>query len=65
MNRADVKSEHAERVLGHVIPGIEGIYNRHTYINEKAEAVRRLAALIETIINPPGDNVLPFTGAAS
>src|SRR5262249_16381069 len=39
MSRAGVQSEHAERVLGHVIPGIEGIYNRHQYTDEKAAAL--------------------------
>jgi hypothetical protein len=36
MSRAGVPSEHAERVLGHVIPGIEQIYDRHQYFEEKA-----------------------------
>jgi integrase len=58
----------AEQVLGHAIPGIAGVYNRHAYFEEKAEALNRLAARIETIINPPaGDNVLSaaarFSGA--
>jgi integrase len=30
MSRAGVPSEHAERVLGHVIGGVEGVYNRHS-----------------------------------
>ena len=58
MSRAGVQSEHAERVLGHVIAGVEGIYDRYEYLPEKSEAVRRLAALIETIVNPPADNVV-------
>ena len=35
MSRAGVPSEHAERVLGHVIKGVEGIYDRHGYSEEK------------------------------
>jgi integrase len=42
----------AERVLGHVIRGIEGVYNRHNYDIEKAAALEKLAVLIERIINP-------------
>jgi integrase len=57
MSRAGVLSEHAERVLGHVIKGVEGIYDRHTFDAEKADALQRLASLIEIIINPPADNV--------
>jgi hypothetical protein len=50
----------AERALGHAIAGVEGVYDRHFYSDEKADALNRLAALVETIINPPSDNVLPL-----
>jgi integrase len=61
MSRAGVLSEHAERVLGHVIPGVEGVYDRHKYFDEKADALRKLAALIERIVDPPAaDNVVPL-----
>ena len=32
--------------------GVEGIYDRHQYRDEKAHALNALAGLIETIINP-------------
>ena len=51
MSRAGVQSEHAERVLGHARPGVEGTYDRHDYAPEKAMALGKLAALIETIVN--------------
>jgi integrase len=61
MSRAGVTSEVAERVLGHVIGGVEGIYNRHQYFEEKADALSKLAALIERIINPSDQtNVIPL-----
>jgi integrase len=50
MSRAGVQSEYAERVLGHVIPGIEGVYNRHQYTDEKAAVLTKLAALIKQIV---------------
>jgi len=56
MSRAGVSSEHAERALGHVIGGVEGIYDRHAYFEEKANALAKLAALIGTILNPPADD---------
>ncbi len=65
MSRAGVLSEHAERVLGHGIGGVEGVYDRHPYFAEKADALRKLAALIERITNPPGDNVVPLHEVAS
>ena len=60
MSRAGVTSEHAERVLGHVIGGVEGVYDRHSYMDEKAAALDRLARLIDLIVNPPADNVVPI-----
>ena len=61
MSRAGVSSEHAERVMGHAIPGVEGIYDRHHYRDEKADALVRLAALIEAIVHPRA-NVVPMRG---
>jgi integrase len=63
MSRAGVNDRHAERVLGHVIEGVEGVYDRHEYREEKAHALRALAALIEKIVNPPADNVVPLPRA--
>jgi uridylate kinase len=45
-------------VLGHAIAGVEGVYDRHPYRDEKADALNRLAALVESIINPRKDNVV-------
>jgi integrase len=58
MGRAGVPSDHAERVLGHVMPGVRGIYDRHAYAAEKRAALEKLAALVESIINPPPANVV-------
>ena len=44
--------------MGHAIKGVEGVYDRHQYRDEKADALRRLAALVEIIINPPAGNVV-------
>jgi integrase len=58
MSRAGVPSDHAERVLGHAIAGVEGVYDRHRYFDEKAEALNRLAHEVENIISPPPANVV-------
>ena len=59
MARAGVLSEHAERVMGHVVPGVEGIYDRHHYVPEKSAALAKLAALVEQIVRgEPGGNVV-------
>jgi integrase len=52
MSRAGVRPDVAERVLGHSMNGVEGIYDRHQYREEKANALRMLAALIENILRP-------------
>jgi integrase len=51
MSRAGVPSDHAERCLGHVIGGVRGVYDRHEYHAEKAQAFEALAALIERIVS--------------
>jgi integrase len=58
MSRAGVSRDVAERVLGHAMGGVEGVYDRHKYREEKAHALRALAGLIDKIVNPPADNVL-------
>jgi integrase len=55
--RARVSRDIAERVLGHVVTGVEGIYDRYDYRDEMADALQRLAQLIDIIVNPPKDNV--------
>ena len=64
MARAGVRPDVSERVLGHTIAGVEGVYDRHTYAKEKAEALAKLAGLVELILNPPKGNVVPMKGVA-
>ena len=40
MARLGVSQEHIERVLGHVIEGVAGTYNRYSYLDEKSDAFR-------------------------
>ena len=61
MARAGVRPDIAERVLGHAIAGVEGVYDRHSYDAEKAHALTELAALVATIVNPPSGNVVALT----
>jgi integrase len=60
MGRAKVLSEIAERCMAHVPRGVEGTYNRYEYLDEKRDAFEKLATLIERIVNPPTDNVVPL-----
>ena len=58
--RAKLAPHIAERVLGHTIPGVEGVYDRYSYADEKADALARLAGLVELITSPPEGNVMPL-----
>jgi integrase len=60
LSRAGVRPEIAERVLGHTLQGIEAVYDRHRYRAEKADALKRLAALINAIVHPRTADVLPM-----
>src|SRR5262249_45995493 len=60
LSRAGVRSDIAERCIGHSIEGIEAVYDRHAYTQEKAKALAKLAALIDGIVNPR-DNVVTIT----
>jgi integrase len=62
MSRAGVRPDVAERVLGHAMGGVEGIYDRHRYTEEKGLGLKSLAALIERIVNRPAANVIAITG---
>ena len=57
MAAADVPDLVAELVLGHKQQGVAGIYNRHGYLDEKGDALTRLAARIRDIVEPAPDNV--------
>ena len=43
----------AEQTLGHAIKGVEGIYDRHDYREEKAHALAALAGLVGNILLNP------------
>lgn len=53
MSRAGVPTDIAERVIGHVIPGVRGVYDLHTFLAEKTDALERLGKLVAQILGPP------------
>src|SRR5262249_23688409 len=55
-----VSSDHAERVMGHAVGGsVQQIYDRFEYAAEKADALAKLANLIDDIVNPR-ENIVPM-----
>jgi integrase len=51
LSRCGVRPDVSERLMGHALPGVEGIYDRFSYADEKADALVRLAALIDEIVS--------------
>ena len=59
MSRLNVASGIAERVLNHTPQGIEAIYDRHGYLEEKRKALDTWATSLSLILNDePNDNVV-------
>lgn len=55
---AGVPGHVAERCLNHKLKGVEGIYDRHDYFEERKEALAKVAALVEPVINEAQDACL-------
>ncbi len=49
----------AERCLNHKLRGVEGIYNKHDYFDERQQALTKLACVISPLVNNMID-VTPF-----
>jgi integrase len=52
MARAGVTDGVAEHCLAHTVPGVRGVYDRHTYEAEMLTAYEKLATLIKHIVDP-------------
>lgn len=53
LSQLGIRPDIGERVLGHVIGGVAGVYDRHTYEPEMRHALDRWAAHLQDIANPP------------
>jgi hypothetical protein len=58
LSRAGVRPDIAERTLGHAQHSVAQTYDRHLYLDEKAAALAKLAALIERITHPGSASVV-------
>ncbi|EBR8049217.1 site-specific integrase [Salmonella enterica subsp. enterica serovar Altona] len=54
----------AERCLNHRIKGVEGIYNRHQYFDERAHALELWAGLLVALERGEDYNVMPMKRAS-
>lgn len=50
MAKCKVPRDISERVLGHAIPGVEGVYDQYDYFDEKADALERLSQMVASIV---------------
>jgi integrase len=64
MSRAGVPFDIGERVLGHAMPGVRGVYDKYLYLKEKQEALEELAGLVERILDASPAEVVPLPQSA-
>jgi hypothetical protein len=50
LSRAGVHSDIAERCMGHALPGVQGVYDRHDYLDQMKGAFEALAAQINAVL---------------
>ncbi|MEH6561072.1 MAG: hypothetical protein V7713_06560 [Marinobacter sp.] len=51
LSAAGVPGHVAERCLNHKLKGVEGIYDRYDYFEERKEALTKVAELVAQFIN--------------
>ena len=51
MSRSGVRSEYAERALGHVQGAVERAYDKHEYLIEKRTALAALAMEVDRVVD--------------
>jgi integrase len=62
MSDLNIADRVAEQVLGHAVQGVEKVYNRSQYLEQKADALLRLAGHISQLVNPQPGNVVAIAG---
>ena len=62
MSRAGVRPDISERTLGHVLPGIQAVYDQHTFDDEKADALKKLSTLVDMVVNDRQAKVVQIRG---
>jgi integrase len=60
LSRAGVSPDVGERCIAHAIGGIRGKYDKYEFHSEKEAAFEALGVLIDRIVHPPADVVVPI-----
>lgn len=63
MSKLRVSEFVSELVLNHAMPGLEGVYNVHSYEEEKREALQTWANYVDGLIGKTPSNVTPIRKA--
>jgi integrase len=63
LSRCGISVDIAEQCLGHSVGAIRGVYDKYQYLDEKRAAFESLAALIDRIVRPPPEVVVPIAHA--
>jgi integrase len=50
----------AERVIGHAIGGVRGVYDHYAYADEKRVALEKLAIHVMGVVHPDSDKIVPL-----
>jgi integrase len=58
--RCGIDSDTCERCLGHTLPAIRAVYDRHKYLVEMKRTYAEVLALVGRIVEPPPANVTPL-----
>lgn len=58
-SKLGVSHDVGERVIGHVLGGVRGVYDRYEFLREKRDALDRWAAHLFDIVEPRSNAVLP------
>ncbi len=57
--------DHAERVIGHAIGGVRGVYDLYGYADEKRAALEALAVQVLGVVHPDPRKVVPLQPRSS
>jgi integrase len=58
LSQLRIRSEVAEMVIGHTLKGLHAIYDQHSYLDERREALEAWAARLRSIVTPPPENLV-------
>lgn len=65
MSRAGVMPHISERVLGHSLGGLEKVYDQEKMRSAQADALKKLAAIVEAVVRPPEGKIVSIKRRAA